>query len=128
VLKCGFKAIAMILPVVLLFGRKRKLQGDRENCVMWSFTILCSSPNITVFRAIRSSIRYCVEDEECIGALVVKTEGKSHLEGLVISGRIILKCVKEIRWEGRDWSNLARARCKRQAFAILVNELPDSVK
>jgi len=93
-LKCGFKPITMILPVVLLLGRKRKLQGDRENCVMWSFMILCSSPNVTVFRAIRSSTMYCVEDEECIGALVVKTEVKSHLEDLVISGRIILKCVK----------------------------------
>lgn len=67
-------------------------------------------------------------DEDCIGVLVVKSEGKSHLQDQVIGGRIILKCVKEIRWEGRDWSNLARARCERQAFTILVNELPGSIK
>jgi len=69
-----------------------------------------------------------VGDEECIGVLVVKTEGKSHLEDVVIGGRIILKCFKDVRWEGGDLSNLARARCKRQTFTILVNELPDSVK
>lgn len=58
----------------------------------------------------------------------MKPEGKSHLEDLVIDGRMILKCVKEIRWEGGDWSNLAWERDKRQAVTILVNELPDSVK
>jgi hypothetical protein len=51
-----------------------------------------------------------VGEEECIGVLVVKPEGKNYLEDLVIGGRIILKCVKEMRWEGGDWSNLARAR------------------
>jgi len=60
-----------------------------------------------------------VGDEKCIGVLVVKPEGKSYLEDLVIGGRILLKCVKEIRWEGGDWSNLARARFKRQTFANL---------
>ena len=69
-----------------------------------------------------------VGDEEYIGVLVVKPERKSYLEDLVIDSRIISKCVKEIRWEGGDWSNLARARCKRQAVTNLVNELPDSLK
>jgi hypothetical protein len=81
-----------------------------------------------VIRAIRSSIWHCVGDEECIGVLVVKPEGNSYFEDLVIGGRIILKCVKEIRWKGGDWSNLARTRCKWQAFTNLVNELPDSRK
>ena len=77
-----------------------------------------------VIRAIKSSIWHCMGDEECIGVLVVKPEGKSYLEVLVIGGRIILKCVKEIKWEGGDWSNLARARCKRQAGLYELNKWP----
>jgi len=47
-----------------------------------------------VIRAIRSSIWHCMGDEECIGVLVVKPEGKSYLEDLVVGSRIILKCVE----------------------------------
>jgi hypothetical protein len=59
---------------------------------------------------------------------MVKPEGKNHLTDLVIDGRIILKCLKEMRWQGGDWNNLARDRDKNQALTNLLNEFPGSVK
>jgi len=56
-LKCGFKANAVIFPVVLLFGRKNgEVTGRQRKLRNVELHDLCSSPNVTVFRAIRSNI------------------------------------------------------------------------
>jgi hypothetical protein len=60
--------------------------------------------------------------------MIAKLEGKSHLADLLIDGRIILKCLKEIRWEGEEWNNLAWDRDKRQTVTNLINEFTGSIK
>jgi len=39
--------------------------------------------------------------------LLERTDGRNHLEDLVIDGRIILKWVLKIRWENMDRIDLA---------------------
>jgi hypothetical protein len=56
----------MILPSGLLFGRKRKLQVGRENCVMWSF-MMCAPHQMLWYLQLSGQAYDNVGDEECIG-------------------------------------------------------------
>jgi hypothetical protein len=43
-----------------------------------------------------------------------------HLEDLTINGKIILKCLQEVEWEGRDRIYLAKDRDRRRTFVDVV--------
>jgi len=50
--------------------------------------------------------------------LVERTEGKRPLGRLGVDGRIILKIIAEVRWEGLDWIDLVQDR---DSWPVLVN-------